>query len=184
MIYIAQPPLYEIKVKGKKKSEYILSENQMHKRMIGRGLEGTELVIRSSGKGKKPRKISGEKLADFVKLLADAERIIAVLSRRGIKFGDFVQTHYNGKGLPMFRIQVEGEEEGVDSGPAGETSSTDPLAGLSDAGAAHVAQIQDVLRAVEENRDPELSGEEARKAVAIVLAIYESARAGRPAAPQ
>jgi DNA gyrase subunit B len=28
MMYIAQPPLYEIRVKGKKKSEYILNENQ------------------------------------------------------------------------------------------------------------------------------------------------------------
>ncbi|MFB0524232.1 MAG: DNA gyrase subunit B, partial [Phycisphaerae bacterium] len=41
MVYIAQPPLYEIRVKGQKKSEYILSEGQMRKRMIGRGLEGT-----------------------------------------------------------------------------------------------------------------------------------------------
>jgi DNA gyrase subunit B len=55
MIYIAQPPLYEIKVKGKKKSEYILSENQMRKRMITRGLEGTELLIRD-GKNKEAKK--------------------------------------------------------------------------------------------------------------------------------
>jgi len=52
-IYIAQPPLYEIKVKGQKKSEYILSENQMHKRMISKGLEGTELIIRDDNKSKK-----------------------------------------------------------------------------------------------------------------------------------
>jgi DNA gyrase subunit B len=49
MIYIAQPPLYEVKVKGKKKSEYVLSENQMRKLMITRGLEGTELLIRNGG---------------------------------------------------------------------------------------------------------------------------------------
>ena len=34
MIYIAQPPLYELKIKGQKKSEYVLSENRMHKRMV------------------------------------------------------------------------------------------------------------------------------------------------------
>jgi len=111
MIYIAQPPLYEIKVKGKKKSEYILSENRMHKRMIARGLEGTELIIRSSRKGGKPHKISDKKLADFVKLLSDAERIISVLARRGIKFNDFVQTHYDGKELPMFRIRFEDKDD-------------------------------------------------------------------------
>ncbi|MHC4282399.1 MAG: toprim domain-containing protein, partial [Planctomycetota bacterium] len=126
MIYIAQPPLYEIKIKGKKKSEYILSENQMYKRMIARGLEGTELVITDGNKSKKSkktkksastraastvRKLQDKELSDLVKILAEAERIITVLSRRGIKFVDFIQTHYDGKQLPRFRICTEGREE-------------------------------------------------------------------------
>ncbi len=131
MIYIAQPPLYEIKVKGKKKSEYLLSENQMHKRMITRGLEGTELLITNGQKDKKgeksasgksksaaprqaslpARKLQGRELSALVKLLAEAERIIAVLSRRGIKFTDFVRTHYDGSQLPRFRICAEGKDE-------------------------------------------------------------------------
>ncbi len=126
MIYIAQPPLYEIKVKGKKKSEYILSENQMYKRMIARGLEGTELVITDGNKSKKSkktkksastraastvRKLQDKELSALVKILAEAERIITVLSRRGIKFVDFIQTHYDGKQLPRFRICTEGREE-------------------------------------------------------------------------
>ena len=123
MIYIAQPPLYEIRVKGKKKSEYILSENQMHKRMIARGLEGTELAIKDGNKGKKDKKSAstraslparelGDKdLSALVKLLAEAERIIAVLKRRGINFADFMQTYYDGKQLPRFRICAEGREE-------------------------------------------------------------------------
>jgi len=53
MIYIAQPPLYEIRVKGQKKSEYILSESQMRKRMISRGLENTDLVVRNGNGSKK-----------------------------------------------------------------------------------------------------------------------------------
>ena len=108
MIYIAQPPLYEVKVKGKKNSEYILSENQMHKRMIARGLEGTELVI---GDGESAKKISGRELAELVKALADAERIIAVLGRRGINFAEFVQSYYNGKQLPRFRVRLGGQQE-------------------------------------------------------------------------
>ena len=133
MIYIAQPPLYEVKVKGKKQSEYILSENQMRKQMIARGLEGTELVIRNgktqkakkSGKsktketGKKSAaqgsaaRISGEKMAELVKVLAEAERLIAVLNRRGIHFNDFVETYYEPSkgGLPQFRICTEDKEE-------------------------------------------------------------------------
>jgi UDP-N-acetyl-2-amino-2-deoxyglucuronate dehydrogenase len=44
-------------------------------------------------------------------------------------------------------------------------------------------EIGDFLRAIEEDRPPFVSGEEARKSVAIVLAIYESTRTGRPAKP-
>jgi DNA gyrase subunit B len=108
MIYVAQPPLYEIRLKGKKKSEYILSETQMRKRMITRGLEGTQLVTKD---GDKTLKVSDKQLADLVKALADAERSIAVLSRRGIKFGDFVRRYYDGNQLPGFRIRVEGQDE-------------------------------------------------------------------------
>jgi len=129
MIYIAQPPLYELRVKGKKKSEYILSESQMHKRMINRGLEDTELVIRDGTKSKKgkksaspavllrkneaarARKLGDKELSALVKLLAEAERIIVVLKRRGINFADFMQTYYDGKQLPRFRICAEGREE-------------------------------------------------------------------------
>jgi DNA gyrase subunit B len=127
MIYIAQPPLYEVKAKGKKKSEYVLSENQMRKQMISRGLEGTELLIRN-GKGKKATKgksdskakdknsescVSGKEMTKLVKILAEAERIIAVLKRRGINFIDFVSAYYNPDkgGLPAFRLFAEGQEE-------------------------------------------------------------------------
>ncbi len=136
MIYIAQPPLYEIKIKGKKKSEYILSENQMRKRMIARGLEGTELVIRngngdnkgkSKAEGRKsktkgssaesgtPKRITGKEMDEFVKLLSEAERIIGVLSRRGIKFEEFLNAYYNPSkgGLPQFRICLEGQDDEI-----------------------------------------------------------------------
>ena len=111
MIYIAQPPLYEMKIKGRKRSEYVLSESQMHKRMITRGLDGTELVIRDGKKGGKTKKVSDKQLAGLVKILADAERIVAVLARRGISFADFVRAYYDNSRLPRFRICVEGEEE-------------------------------------------------------------------------
>jgi DNA gyrase subunit B len=124
MIYIAQPPLYEIKVKGQKKSQYILSENQMRKRMIDSGLEGAELIIsdthaprkqlkqsrEKSGSGKK-RKVVGKQLAQLVKALADMERIIAVLARRGINFTEFVKAYYDQTrgGLPCFMIRIKGQ---------------------------------------------------------------------------
>jgi len=119
MIYIAQPPLYEISVKGRKGSEYILSESEMRKRMTARGLEGTELLIRDglTEKGKKGKKESkklqvvGEELSELVKILAEAERIIAFLQRRGINFKEFVEAYYDGEQLPRFRICADGQEE-------------------------------------------------------------------------
>ncbi|MBN2137102.1 MAG: DNA topoisomerase (ATP-hydrolyzing) subunit B [Sedimentisphaerales bacterium] len=123
MIYIAQPPLYEIRVKGQKKSEYILTENKMRKRMIKRGLEGTCLIIRN-GDGAKGAKskggsgkgaISGEQFARLVKVLSEAERLIGVLSRRGIEFAGFVEAYYDPSkgGLPRFRILVDGKEDEI-----------------------------------------------------------------------
>jgi DNA gyrase subunit B len=112
-IYIAQPPLYEIRAKGQKKSEYVLTEPLMHKRLIDRGLQGTELAIRDGAgkKGAKEQKVTDAKLAELVKVLVDMERCVAVLARRGIKFDEFIQKHCNGKGLPMFRIRTEGQDE-------------------------------------------------------------------------
>jgi len=114
LIYIAQPPLYEIRSKGKKKSEYVLSESRMHRQMITSGLEGTDLIIRDGKEGakdRKTRKVTGKELSDLLKLLVDAERSITILVRRGINFADFVQKYYNGAELPQFRIRVEGQEE-------------------------------------------------------------------------
>jgi DNA gyrase subunit B len=112
-IYIAQPPLYEVRAKGQKKPEYVLTEGQMHKRLIDRGLEGTELTIREGkgGKAAKAQKLAGKELAELVRDLADAERGITVLRRRGIGFEQFVLTYYTGSQLPMFRIRVEGKDE-------------------------------------------------------------------------
>lgn len=43
----------------------------------------------------------------------------------------------------------------------------------------HLAQFEDLCSAIEEQRVPFVDGREARKAVEIILAIYESARSGR-----
>jgi DNA gyrase subunit B len=120
MIYIAQPPLYEVRAKGKKDSEYILTENEMRRRMISRGLQGMDLTIRSldgaKATGKKAdadaeRKIASQKLEELVKLLADVERTVSVLSRRGIRFTEFIAKHYDGQRLPRYLIRRQGQEE-------------------------------------------------------------------------
>lgn len=44
----------------------------------------------------------------------------------------------------------------------------------------HFAQIQEFVQAVLAGRDPAVTGAEARKALEIILAIYESSRTGQP----
>jgi DNA gyrase subunit B len=107
MIYIAQPPLYEIKIKGKKKSEYILNEGDMRKRMEVRGLDDTAMVVRVEDG--EDRTIDAGKLDELMKMLNDVERIIGVLERRGVIFRQFVENHYDDSGLPIYLLRVEGE---------------------------------------------------------------------------
>ncbi|MCF7974331.1 MAG: DNA topoisomerase (ATP-hydrolyzing) subunit B [Phycisphaerae bacterium] len=122
MIFIAQPPLYEVKIKGKKKSEYVLSEQEMRIRMTKMGLSGTELVVRDIEVDEAieqapdlasipTRKIAGEDLEKLVKALNDIERIVSVLQRRGIFFHEFIKRHYDGRELPRYIIRVQGQEE-------------------------------------------------------------------------
>jgi UDP-N-acetyl-2-amino-2-deoxyglucuronate dehydrogenase len=70
--------------------------------------------------------------------------------------------------------------EGGEGGEGGEGSegsaASDPAAvGV----ASHAAQIADLLAAVDEGREPAVSGASGRAALEIVLAVYESARSGR-----
>ena len=57
------------------------------------------------------------------------------------------------------------------------TSATEPTAIATE---GHQVQIQDLCRAIREDSDPMITGEEARKAVEVILAVYESARTGLP----
>ena len=63
-------------------------------------------------------------------------------------------------------------------------SATQSGGGASDPGAIrfenHMAQIQDFLEALDQDRSPLVDGREARKPVEIILAIYRSAIEGRP----
>jgi UDP-N-acetyl-2-amino-2-deoxyglucuronate dehydrogenase len=62
------------------------------------------------------------------------------------------------------------------SGPAGPGAAADPAAIEV---ASHAAQLADLLAAVEEGREPAVSGQAGRDTLEIVCAVYESARTGR-----
>jgi DNA gyrase subunit B len=108
-IFIAQPPLYEIRIKGQKKSDYILNEHQMRKTSENRGLDGARLMVREADGAM--REFESSKLAFLVKLMNDAERSISILTRRGILFHEFVKKYFNGEQLPVYQIRTEGNHE-------------------------------------------------------------------------
>ncbi len=110
MIYIAQPPLYELKIKNRKDSEYIISEAQMKKRMTERGLEDTSLVIRDADNNP-VQTITGEDLTLLMRNMVDIERFVSVLDRRGIIFREFVDRYYKDAKLPLYRIMFDGKSE-------------------------------------------------------------------------
>jgi DNA gyrase subunit B len=107
MVYIAQPPLYGITFKNNRKTEYIISEAEMRKRLITRGLEGTKFIVG----GEHRFEVAGEELEELVRMFSEVERVIAVLGRRGIIFRDFVENYYDGRRVPVYFVRVEGRRE-------------------------------------------------------------------------
>ncbi|MBC7327041.1 Gfo/Idh/MocA family oxidoreductase [bacterium] len=73
-------------------------------------------------------------------------------------------------------LKIEGEEEETKTEkPTVAWGASDPMAipaGL------HTRNIYDIIRAIIEDRDPLITGEEARKAVELNLAIYKSSQTG------
>ncbi len=71
-------------------------------------------------------------------------------------------------------------EGGHDVGPYGLETRERPQSGSQEPeGDAHMLQIEDIIREIRRNGTPMVDGEAARHDVAIILAIYESARTGR-----
>jgi predicted dehydrogenase len=80
-------------------------------------------------------------------------------------------------GEKIVKWVVPGEPEPDLSLPGEGSASSDPKA-IGQRG--HIIQLQDFIHAIREDRDPMVTGEDARPAVEIILAIYQSARTGLP----
>lgn len=88
------------------------------------------------------------------------------------------------QGEKVVRWEIHGEQTALpsDDGNGGVdiklgTAETPPTAAHIQ---GHQAQILDLINAVREDRDPMVTGEEARKAVEIILAVYRSSKTGLP----
>lgn len=80
-------------------------------------------------------------------------------------------------GEKIVRWVVPGELEPDLSSTESGSAASDPRAiGME----GHIIQLQDFVDAIREDRRPMVTGEDARPAVEIILAVYQSARTGQP----
>jgi UDP-N-acetyl-2-amino-2-deoxyglucuronate dehydrogenase len=80
-------------------------------------------------------------------------------------------------GERIVRWVVPGEPEPDLARDSVGSAASDPRAiGMQ----GHIIQLQDLVDAIREDRDPMVTGEEARDAVEIILAVYRSAKTGQP----
>jgi DNA gyrase subunit B len=106
-VFVAQPPLYQVTRKNRKKSEYVLSDRVMKQALTDLGLEGTKLVIRDPDTARDMRTIEGPELRKVIDVLNKLEELIRVIGRRGIDFADFLGLRRDGR-LPMYRVVIDG----------------------------------------------------------------------------
>ena len=85
------------------------------------------------------------------------------------------------EGEQVVRWEGEGREPGIENRePAAAGAGASPT-GISAAG--HTRLLDDFVAAIREGRDPLIPGAEARRSLALVLAIYEAARTGHAVPP-
>jgi len=83
-----------------------------------------------------------------------------------------------GDEVAVWEVEGEPEEHNPEAGTR-LTGASDPKGGMQEnAVLSHVIQIGDLIAAVEEGREPWLSGREARRAVEVILSIYKSSQTG------
>ena len=142
-VYLAQPPLY--KVERKKKSEYVLTDDQLTEKLLSLGLDDYEV------KGKDGAPMEPERAKEFMKLLAEIEATSKMVSERGFDpaalLGD---ESARGSGASMLRKEF-GALSGYGYGPAdwfgsGSAAADGPLAKLLDDVRAHGRQGLSVYR--------------------------------------
>ncbi len=93
-IYVAQPPLF--RVKHKKETYYVQTEEEMRKRLMDRGLEGSQLITPDG------RTIEGEDMVKICRTLSHIEESIMALERRGIN----LKTHATRMNLQTGRLPI------------------------------------------------------------------------------
>ncbi len=104
-VYVAQPPLFQ--VKRKKREEYVQDTDTLDRMLIELGAEEVSLV-RCSDK----KKYTQKQLLDILLSLQELERLSAVITRRGARFEDFLDSRTKEGTLPHYMVWIrEGNDD-------------------------------------------------------------------------
>jgi DNA gyrase subunit B len=104
-IYVAQPPLF--KVRRKRTEEYLHSEEDMKRALLGLGVEGTILEDTTGT----DETWEGERLRDLLTLLAQGEDLALIVRRHGLGFEEYLTHRDEETGrFPYARVWSEDEE--------------------------------------------------------------------------
>ena len=107
-VYIAQPPLYQIK--RKKRIEYVDDDAQMNKILIQLGSEDVRLKNLATDK-----EMTEKQLEEILALLATLDKYVQALRRHGGDFGDYIEKRTPATNeLPKHLVKVrDGNDESV-----------------------------------------------------------------------
>ena len=97
-VYVAQPPLF--RVKSKKDTYYVQTEEKMKSQLLEKGLADCELDLRDG------KTITGAEMTRLCTVLADMEEAIIALERRGISLRAHAQRRDADGRLPIYHVFV------------------------------------------------------------------------------
>jgi DNA gyrase subunit B len=104
-LYVAQPPLYRIRRKGRE--QYVKNDREMKMTLLKIGVEGTTLRIHPPpGSRKKCEETAGAKLEELAVILTDMEDLVRSLHRRGITWEEFLAQRAKSGDLPTWAVRL------------------------------------------------------------------------------
>lgn len=102
-VYVAQPPLF--RVKAKKDTYYVQTDEQMKQQLLDRGLADAEFDPRDGRDA-----VSGNELKQMCTTLASIEEALIALERRGISLKSHAGRVDHNKKLPVFHVYLGRDE--------------------------------------------------------------------------
>jgi DNA gyrase subunit B len=105
-IYVAQPPLYRVRRKGRE--YYVLSDREMKMSLLKQGVDGTTLRINPepAARRKAAEEIAGAKLEELALVLTEAEELVRAVERRGITWEDLLAGRNKAGDFPAWIARV------------------------------------------------------------------------------